>query len=49
MKEEGEEIEYQILPIAIKWVGEGDITKIDNKFSFNKEVLECPIQHILDH
>ena len=49
MKDQVHKIEYQILPIAIKWFVEGNITKIDNKFSFNKEVLECPIQHILDH
>ena len=49
MKDQVHKIEYQILPIAIKWFVEENITKIDNKFSFNKEVLECPIQHILDH
>ena len=36
MKDQVHKIEYQILPIAIKWFVEGNITKIDNKFSFNK-------------
>ena len=49
MREQVHKIEYQILPIAIKWFVDGNITKLDNRFSFNKEVLECPIQHILDH
>ena len=49
MKDQVHKIEYQILPIAIKWFVEGNIAKSGNRFSFNKEVLECPIQHILDH
>ena len=40
-------IEYQILPIAIKWYVENNIVKLGNKFSFNGEILECPIEHIL--
>jgi phosphoribosylglycinamide formyltransferase-1 len=40
-------IEYEILPIAIKWFLEGNIVKLGNKFSFNGETLECPIEHIL--
>ena len=40
-------IEYQILPIAIKWYVENNIVKLGNKFSFNCEILECPIEHIL--
>ncbi len=43
------EIEHQIFPIAIKWFVDGNINKSANKFTFNDEVLECPIEHILNH
>lgn len=49
IKQEVHKIEHEILPIAIKWFLEGNINKLKNNFSFNNEVLECPIEHILDH
>ena len=49
LKKKVHEIEYQILPIAIKWFVEGNINKLGDKFLFNDEVLECPIEHILNH
>ena len=49
LKKKVHEIEYQILPIAIKWFVEGNINKLEDKFLFNDEVLECPIEHISNH
>ena len=49
LKQKVHEIEHQIYPIAIKWFVEGNINKLEDKFLFNDEVLECPIEHILNH
>ena len=49
LKQKVHEIEHQIFPIAIKWFVEGNINKLEDKFLFNDEVLECPIEHILNH
>ena len=49
IKQEVHKIEHEILPIAIKWFIEGNINKLQNNFLFDNEVLECPIEHILDH
>ena len=42
------QIEYNIFPLAIKWFIENHIKQIDNKCFFDKEVLECPIEHLSD-
>tara|TARA_B100001769_G_C22105342_1_gene597104 strand:+ start:1045 stop:1677 length:633 start_codon:yes stop_codon:yes gene_type:complete len=49
IKKKIHDIEHQIFPIAIKWFVDGNIYKYKNKFTFNNEVLECPIEHILNH
>ncbi len=49
IKEKVHKIEYEIFPIALKWFVEGNISKQNDKFLFNDEVLECPIEHILNH
>jgi len=49
IKEQVHKIEYEIFPIALKWFVEGNISKQNDKFLFNDEVLECPIEHILNH
>ena len=49
LKEQVHRIEYEIFPIALKWFVDGNISKQKDKFLFNDEVLECPIEHILDH
>ena len=49
IKKQVHKIEYEIFPIALKWFVEGNISKQNDKFLFNDEVLECPIEHILNH
>ena len=49
LKKKVHKIEHQIFPIAIKWFVEGNINKLGDKLLFNDEVLECPIEHILNH
>ena len=49
LKKKVHKIEHQIFPIAIKWFVEGNINKLEDKFLFNDEVLECPIEHISNH
>ena len=49
LKEQVHKIEYEIFPIALKWFVDGNISKQNDKFLFNDEVIECPIEHILDY
>ncbi len=49
IKEQVHKIEYEIFPIALKWFVDGNISKQNDKFLFNDEVIECPIEHILDY
>ena len=46
LKERVHKIEYEIYPLAIKWLAEKFIKQDNDKCLFNNEVLTTPIEHI---